>query len=63
MEQGTYVAKSLEDYLNRHPEIDNRCTRNGSTEFLTTEHPSKFEEHANIFLNEKINVSHTTIDV
>lgn len=50
--QGEYVANSLRDYLNRHPEMDIRCTKNGKTRFLTTESEQKFEESASIFLQE-----------
>ena len=48
--QGEYVAHSLCDYLNRHPEMDIRCTKNGTCRFLTTESTAKFEESASIFL-------------
>lgn len=51
--QGEYVAQSLRDYLNRHTEMDARCSKNGTCRFLTTESESKFEESASIFLNEK----------
>ena len=48
--QGEYVAHSLRDYLSRHPEMDIRCTKNGTCRFLTTESTAKFEESASIFL-------------
>ena len=48
--QGEYVARSLQDYLNRHPEMDARCEKGGKCRFLTTESESKFEESASIFL-------------
>ena len=48
--QGEYVAHSLQDYLNRHPEMDIRCTKNGTCRFLSTESTAKFEESASIFL-------------
>lgn len=51
--QGEYVAQSLRDYLNRHPEMNTRCTRGGNCRFLTTESKDKFEESASIFLNQK----------
>ena len=50
--QGEYVARSLRDYLNRHPEMDIRCTKNGTCRFLTTESTAKFEESASIFLRQ-----------
>ena len=48
--QGEYVARSLQDYLNRHPEMDARCDKGGNCRFLTTESENKFEESASIFL-------------
>ena len=50
--QGEYVAHSLQDYLQRHPEMDIRCRKNGVSRFLTTESTAKFEESASIFLNQ-----------
>ncbi len=55
--QGEYVAKSLKDYLQRHPEIDERCTKNASCRYLTTENPEKFKLSARVFLRSDINVS------
>ena len=61
--QGEYVAISLEDYLKRHPEMDCRCTKNGTCRFLTTESTSKFEESASIFLQqEKVRVESITLE-
>lgn len=51
--QGEYVAHSLRNYLNRHPEMETRCTKNGTIRFLTTESEVKFEESASIFLQEE----------
>lgn len=61
--QGDYVAKSLKDYLERHPEMDVRCTKKGSCRFLTTESVEKFEESAVIFLGqEKVAVQHISLE-
>ncbi len=61
--QGDYVAKSLKDYLERHPEMDTRCTKKGSCRFLTTESVEKFEESAVIFLGqEKVAVQHISLE-
>lgn len=54
IEQGGIVADSLADYLNRHPEIESRCSKNGNCNYLTTEDENKFNEMASIFLNENI---------
>ena len=60
--QGEYVAKSLKDYLNRHPEMDRRLTRQGECRFLTTESAGKFSEAASVFLNDPIEVQQISID-
>ena len=61
--QGEYVAHSLRDYLNRHPEMDNRCTKGGNCYFFTTESTAKFEESASIFLRQdKIEVKSITLE-
>jgi len=59
--QGECVAKSLKDYLFRHPEMNCRLTTNGSRRFLTTESTDKFTEIASLFLNSQIDVEHITL--
>lgn len=53
--QGEIIANSLKDYLIRHPEIDDRCSKNKKCIYLTTESEEKFKEMASVFLNEDIN--------
>lgn len=60
--QGEYVAKSLKDYLFRHLEMDDKCTKNGSCLFYTTESEDKFRESASIFLNEQITAQHLSLE-
>ena len=48
--QGEIVAESLKDYLRRHPEMDIKCSRNGSRQYLTTENASRFSEMASFFM-------------
>jgi cellulose synthase/poly-beta-1,6-N-acetylglucosamine synthase-like glycosyltransferase len=48
--QGEYVAHSLQNYLSRHPEMDERCTKGGTCRFLTTESTAKFKESASLSL-------------
>ena len=60
--QGEYVADSLKDYLERHPEMASRCSRQGQVHYLTTENPDKFKESAQIFLHESIDVDNITLD-
>jgi len=56
--QGTIVAKSLSDYLLRHPEMEEKCSKNGSVSYFTTESVEKFSNSASIFLNDKIHAEH-----
>ena len=60
--QGEYVAESLKDYLRRHPEMNAKCTRDGSCLFYTTEAEEKFSESASTFLNQQISVKHITLE-
>lgn len=60
--QGEYVARSLKDYLFRHPETDEKCTKNGTCLYYTTESEDKFRESASIFLNERIVARHISIE-
>lgn len=48
--QGKCVAKSLKNYLDRHPEMECRISRHGNTRFLTTESAERFSLAAKIFL-------------
>ncbi len=56
--QGEYVARSLEDYLRRHPDMDANCSKGGTVQFFTTESPERFKECAAMFLHEEVNVQH-----
>ncbi|WP_311440115.1 glutamate racemase [Hoylesella buccalis] len=59
--QGEYVANSLKDYLKRHPEMNVKCTKTGSCQYFTTENPIRFQEQAQVFLHEKIQVNHVDL--
>ncbi len=52
--QGEIVANSLLDYLRRHPEMDARITRNGTTEYITTEEADKFSNLAAVFMGKPV---------
>ncbi len=60
--QGEYVANSLKDYLRRHVEMDDKCTKNGQTVFFTTEAVEKFTESASLFLDEPIEAHRIIIE-
>ena len=59
--QGDYVAKSLKDYFDRHLEIEGKCTKGGKVHYLTTENPEKFQESAQVFLHEPVEVENITL--
>jgi glutamate racemase len=56
--QGDIVSKSLHDYLLRHPEMEEKCSKGGAVKFYTTEHPDKFRQTAGIFFKGDIHVEH-----
>lgn len=60
--QGEYVAHSLKDYLCRHPEMEVKCTKNGTRLFCTTEAADKFGESASIFLHETIHAQRISFE-
>lgn len=56
--QGNLVGESLKDYLQRHPEMNDKCTKGGTCTYFTTEAEEKFAESASTFLSEKMDVKH-----
>jgi glutamate racemase len=52
--QGNIVAQSLQNYLQRHPEIEAKCTQNGRQAFYTTDDDSIFEQQATLFYGSEI---------
>jgi glutamate racemase len=59
--QGDIVARSLEDYLHRHPDMEARCTRGGTCRYFTTENAEKFAETGSHFLNKNIEAEKVTL--
>ena len=59
--QGEYVADSLQHYLERHPQIEQRCSKRGNVHYLTTENPDKFTEQAQLFLHEPVEVENIVL--
>ncbi len=53
--QGDIVAHSLQDYLQRHPEMDSRLTKNANRQFFTTtDDTADFDQHATLFFSEQV---------
>jgi len=58
LSQGEVVANSLADYLLRHPEMAERCTKNGQSVFYTTDSTDDFDKKATIFYGKPVNSRH-----
>jgi glutamate racemase len=52
--QGDIVANSLVDYLQRHPEMDEKLTKNKSVSFFTTDDTVSFDAHGSTFFGSAI---------
>lgn len=59
--QGEIVARSLVDYLHRHPEMDAKITRGGTVKYCTTENPDKFDSMAAVFMNAPVTATKVTL--
>jgi glutamate racemase len=59
--QGAIVANKLEDYLERHPEIEMKCTKKGKVEFLTSENSQTFDANVNRFIGWQIHSDHVQL--
>jgi glutamate racemase len=61
--QGEIVARSLADYLLRHPSIEERCSKKGTLTFYTTDEVSSFERLAGIFFDRALKANHLGVGV
>ena len=52
--QGEIVAKRLADYLNRHRDLADRCSKQGRRDFYSTEKPEIFDQSAAYFYGKEI---------
>jgi glutamate racemase len=59
--QGEIVAASLADYLQRHSEIERRCSKNGQLRFFTTDSAEDFDNHASIFYGKPLKSAHIVL--
>ena len=59
--QGYLEAKSLADYLLRHPEYREQLSQNGTCSYLTTENADRFSQSASQFIGEKICAAHISL--
>lgn len=61
LSQGDIVAKGLADYLKRHPEMDAKCSKGNTIEFLTTGDTNNFDIHAGKFFGKEIKSKHLNL--
>lgn len=57
LSQGEIVSASLKDYLHRHPEMDQRLSREGARIFTTTDSAEDFERLAGTFFGNPVRAS------
>lgn len=60
--QGDLVAESLADYLQRHPEMEIRCARQGSRQFYTTGDAEDFNRQATLFFGSQVTATRLFLD-
>ncbi len=60
--QGYLEAKSLADYLVRHPEYESQLTQTGSCRYLTTENADRFSQSASLFLSAPVQAEHIDLE-
>jgi glutamate racemase len=58
IEQGSIVANSLADYLQRHPWMDAQCSKNGSRTFFTSENDTAAADKVSLFYGQAVGVRH-----
>jgi glutamate racemase len=63
LSQGEIVAKSLAEYLLRHPEMETRCSKKGQREFYTTDSTEDFDNHATTFFGEAVQSRHLDLGI
>jgi glutamate racemase len=56
--QGEIVALSLADYLNRHPQLAEKISKNGQIRFFTTDSTADFDNHASCFFGKPVQSKH-----
>ena len=54
VQQDEIVARSLADYLARHPEMESRLSKGGRTIYYTTDTPEGFDKTAEVFLGRRV---------
>ena len=56
--QGEIVSESLQDYLDRHPEMESKISKKSKRVFYTTDSPADFNNKATIFFGASVVSKH-----
>jgi glutamate racemase len=61
LSQGEIIANRLGDYLQRHPEMNNRLSKGHSIEFYTTDSAEAFDKAGSMFFGKEVRSKHLTL--
>lgn len=61
LSQGEIVANSLQNYLEKHPEIEKKCSKHGKISFFTTDSAADFDNHAAVFYGKPVKSTHLAL--
>ena len=56
--QSSIVSNSLQDYLKRHPQMEQICLKTSKIEYYTSDDPHTFNQMAEVFFGEHVNSVH-----
>jgi glutamate racemase len=59
--QGEIVANSLVDYLQRHPELEEKCSKGSNIDFYTTDSAEEFNKQATVFFGKHVQSKHVHV--
>lgn len=54
LEQGKVVSSKLAEYLKKHPEMDQKCSKGGTIKYYTTENVEVFDRNATTFIGSQV---------
>ncbi len=62
LSQGKIVAHSLANYLQRHPKMEEDCSKHGARDFYTTDSCADFDNHASLFFGQAVQSKHLDLE-
>jgi glutamate racemase len=61
LSQGEIVAQSLQAYLQRHPEMEQRISKERRRHFYTTDSAEEFNSKATVFFGDAVQAAHVAV--